>query len=70
MKIIQKEINALTGEEIISEREETAEETKNRLDLEKDLKAAKALAEAKAAEKAAVFVKLGLTAEEVAALLS
>jgi len=70
MKIIEKEFNAATGEEIITERDETAAETKTRLDFEKTRAAALAEAETKAAEKTAVLAKLGLTADEVAALLS
>jgi hypothetical protein len=70
MKIIEKEFNAITGEETITERDETAAETKARLDLQKAIAAAQTEADAKAAEKAAVLVKLGLTADEVAALLS
>ena len=64
MKITEKEFNAITGEETITEREETKEETKARLDAEK---AAKAYAEAKAEQetkKAALLARLGLTAEE------
>jgi hypothetical protein len=70
MKIIEKEFNAITGEETITERDETAAETKARLDAQKAIAAAQVEADAKAAEKAAVLAKLGLTAEEVAALLS
>ncbi len=70
MKIIEKEFNAITGEETITEREETAAEAKARLDAQKAIAAAQVEADAKAAEKAAVLAKLGLTAEEVAALLS
>ena len=70
MKIIEKEFNAATGQETITERDETAAETKARLDFVKAQADAKAQAEAKAAEKTAVLAKLGLTADEVAALLS
>jgi hypothetical protein len=70
MKIIEKEFNAITGEETITERDETAAETKARLDAQKAIAAAQVEADAKAAEKAAVLAKLGLTADEVAALLS
>ena len=70
MKIIEKEFNATTGEETITERDETAAETKWRLEIEKEKAAAVAEAETKAIQKAAVLAKLGLTADEVAALLS
>lgn len=70
MKIIEKEFNAATGEETITERDETAAETKWRLEIEKEKAAAVAEAETKAIQKAAVLAKLGLTADEVAALLS
>lgn len=69
MKIIEKEFNVLTGEETITERDETKEETKARLDAEK---AAKAYAEAKAqaeADKAAILARLGLTEDELKTIL-
>jgi hypothetical protein len=69
MKIIEKDFNVITGEETITEREETAAETKARLDHAKEIAAKQAEAEAKAAAKEAVLEKLGLSAEEVAALL-
>jgi hypothetical protein len=70
MKITEKEYNVITGLETITEREETEAETQFRLDLEKTRTSREAEAEAKAAQKAAVFTKLGLTADEIAALLS
>tara|TARA_R110000868_G_C10321321_1_gene713173 strand:- start:45 stop:257 length:213 start_codon:yes stop_codon:yes gene_type:complete len=70
MKIIEKEFNAATGEETITERNETAAETKARLELEKEKAAAQAEAETKAIEKAALLEKLGITADEAALLLS
>jgi hypothetical protein len=69
MKIIEKDFNAFTGEETITERDETPEETKLRLEQEK---AAKAYAEAKAqqaADKAALLARLGLTEDEAKLLL-
>ena len=69
MKIIEKEFNVLTGEETITERDETKEETKLRLDKEK---AAKAYVEAKAeadAQKAAILARLGLTEDELKTIL-
>ncbi len=59
MKITEKIVNALTGEETFLERDETKEETKLRLE-----------AEAKATAKAALLSKLGITADEAALLLS
>jgi hypothetical protein len=70
MKIIEKEFNALTGEETITERDETAAETKARLDHSKEIAEAQAATEAKALARQAVLTKLGLTADEMATLLS
>jgi|688.fasta_scaffold982744_1 hypothetical protein len=70
MKITEKTFDITTGEETFTERDETAAETKARLDFVKAQAEAKAEADAKAAEKTAVLAKLGLTADEVAALLS
>lgn len=69
MKITEKEFNVLTGEETIIEREETAEETQTRIDLQNARAAAQQESENAANKKAAVLAKLGLTADEVAALL-
>lgn len=70
MKIIEKDFNVQTGIETITERDETAAETKARLDKAAEYAAFQAEAEAKATQKAVVLAKLGLTADEVAALLS
>lgn len=70
MKIIEKEFNAATGEETITERDETADETKFRLEIEKARVAAIVEAEAKAIEKAALLAKLGITDDEAKLLLS
>jgi len=70
MKIIEKEFNALTGEETITEREETAQEQAERKAAEAKLVAAQAEAAAKATAKADLLAKLGITAEEAALLLS
>ena len=70
MKITEKEFNVITGEETITEREETAAETKARLERAKEVAAAQAQAEAKKAARSAVLTKLGLTAEEAQALLN
>jgi hypothetical protein len=69
MKKIEKEFNAITGEETITERDETAAEKKERLDLEKEIAAAQAQAEAKAAARQAIADRLGLTADELQVLL-
>jgi hypothetical protein len=69
MKIIEKEFNATTGQETITERDETAAETKARLDDAKEIAAKQAEAEAKAIARQEVLAKLGLTAEEAAVLL-
>jgi hypothetical protein len=68
MKIIEKEYNVQTGEETITERDATAKEIA-------EAEAAQAAAEAEAAQAAVkeaarqtVLDKLGLTADEVAAL--
>jgi hypothetical protein len=69
MKITVKDYNIQTGLETISEREETEAEIKNRTEYEALRAARNAEAEAKAAQKAIVLTKLGLTADEAAALL-
>ena len=69
MKITEKEFNVLTGEETIIERDETAEETKARLERAKELAAAKAEAEAKATARQIILDKLGLTADQAKLLL-
>jgi hypothetical protein len=69
MKIIEKEFNAITGEETITERDETAAEKKIREAREKQL--AKELEDIKAKEAArqAIADRLGLTADELKLLL-
>lgn len=69
MKIIQKEFNAITGEETITEREETAAEKKARETVEKELAAEKAELEAKAAQRQIILDRLGITADEAKLLL-
>jgi hypothetical protein len=70
MKIKEKEFNALTGEETITEREETAGEIKIRTEFEAKVKADKAEAEAQAIAKSALLAKLGITEDEAKLLLS
>lgn len=69
MKIIEKEFNALTGEEILIERDETVVEKKEREASEKEFAKAQAEAEAKAAAKQAIAERLGLTVDELAILI-
>jgi hypothetical protein len=69
MKIIEKEFNVITNEETITERDETAAETKARLDRAKELAALQAEAEAKAAARQVILDRLGITEEEARILL-
>ena len=68
MKITEKEFNSITGEETITERDETVSEKKAREKAQADLIAAQAEAETKAIAKSALLEKLGITAEEAALL--
>jgi len=71
MKITEKEFNVLTGEETITERDETAAEKKAREASEKQLLLEKTEAELKAQAKAAAEGKLaalGLTTDDLRAL--
>jgi hypothetical protein len=69
MKITEKEFNAITGEEIITERDETATEKKEREKLVKEIAATQAEAQAKATARQAILDRLGLTADEAKLLL-
>jgi hypothetical protein len=69
MKIKEANYNIQTGIETITERDETAAETKMRLDNDKAVAAAKAEAEAKAAARQVILDRLGITADEAALLL-
>ena len=69
MKIIEKNFDITTGEETITERDETADETKFRLDYVDKVAADLAKQAAQDEAKQAVLDKLGLSADEVAALL-
>jgi FMN-dependent NADH-azoreductase len=70
MKITEKEFNATTGETTITEREMTAQELAE-FNAEIAAEAARQEAEAsKAAEKAALLEKLGISESEAALLLS
>lgn len=71
MKIIEKHFDIITGEETITERDETADETKLRLEREaeaKELAAAQAEAEAAKAAAQAKLAALGLTTDDLKAL--
>jgi len=65
MKIIEKYVDVQTGEETITEREETTEEQSLRLDFV----ATQTEAEAKAVARTQILDRLGLTAEEASILL-
>jgi predicted nucleic acid-binding Zn-ribbon protein len=69
MKITEKEFNALTGEETITERDESTAEKKAREAFEKEMNARKAEIEAKEAARQAIADRLGLTADELQILL-
>ena len=69
MKITEKEFNVETGEETITEREETKSEKELRLLLEAESAILETEAKAKAIAKAELVVKLGITAEEAVLLL-
>jgi hypothetical protein len=70
MKVTEKNFDIITGEETIIERDETAAETKLRLDSAKESAAALAAVQAKETARAEILNRLGLTAEEAAILLS
>ena len=70
MIIKEKEFNALTGEETITEREETAYELESRLKTEAEFAQRQAEAEAQAQAKAALLERLGITADEAKLLLA
>jgi len=69
MKIIEKEFNVETGEETISERNETVDEKNSREKFEAEMARLKVEADAKAAQRQIVLEKLGLTADEAKLLL-
>ena len=69
MKITEKEYNIQTGEETITERDETASEKKAREALEKQFKSELAEAQEKQTQRQAILDRLGLTADEAKLLL-
>lgn len=69
MKIKEKTFDIQTGEETITEREETSAEKKERETLEKEFAKTQAEAELKAETRRAIAERLGLTADELQVLL-
>ena len=69
MKIIEKNFDIITGEETITERDETAAEKKAREKAVADFAKAVAEAEAKETAKVAILDRLGLTADELQTIL-
>jgi hypothetical protein len=69
MKIIEKEFNAITGEETITERAATKQEIAFFAENKAKIEADKAEIEAKEIARQEVLAKLGLTADEAAVLL-
>jgi hypothetical protein len=70
MKITEKKFDVITGEETITERDETAAETAEREAFEAKIAELKAQAQAKGTEKQAILDQLGITAEQAKLLLS
>ena len=70
MKIIEKEFNALTGEETITERDETKAEKEAREAYATELTKLETEAELRATKRQVILDRLGLTSEEAALLLS
>jgi hypothetical protein len=69
MKITEKEFNVETGEETITERDETTQETKARLDYEKAAKAEQEAMAQKSIDRAALLTQLGITEEQAKLLI-
>ena len=69
MKITEKTFDLITGEEIITERNETDSEKKEREAKEIEFASRLAEAEAKETARQAVLDRLGLTADELKVLL-
>ena len=70
MKIIEKEFNALTGEETITERDETLQEQAEREAAEANAIVKQAEAEATAQAKTELLQRLGITEDEARLLLA
>lgn len=69
MKIIEKEVNLITGEEIIIERDETAIETAEREAFEAEVAARLAAQAATDSAREELLARLGITSEEAQLLL-
>jgi hypothetical protein len=69
MKIIEKNFNVETGEETITERDETAAEKKARETRQAEIDQALLEANAKQAQRVAIAEKLGLSVDELQSLL-
>lgn len=69
MKITETIYDITTGETTVTERDETAAETKIRLAKEKAEKAYAEAAAQQAADKAALLARLGLTEDELKTIL-
>ena len=69
MKITEKTFDAATGEETITERNETATEKAEREAFAKFMAEKQAEAEAKAAARQVIADRLGLTADELKLLI-
>jgi hypothetical protein len=69
MIIREKEFNATTGEETITEREETTAEKKAREKAEADNLTLAAELKAKEAQRKAILDRLGISAEELKTIL-
>lgn len=69
MKITEKEYNVQTGEETITERDETPQEEASRLEYAAQVEVLQAEAEAKATARQNLLTRLGITEEEARLLL-
>ena len=69
MKIIEKTFDLQTGEETITERNETAAEVKSREKIAEQNLKRKEQEEANAIARAALLTKLGITSDEAKLLL-
>jgi hypothetical protein len=69
MKLTEKIYDITTGEETIIERDETAAETKERLQLEKAYEERAQQAAQKAVDRAALLTQLGISEEQAKLLL-
>lgn len=70
MKLTEKLVDAITGEETIIERDETAQETAEREAFEAKVTQLKTESEERATAKTALLAQLGITEEQAKLLLS